>query len=148
MFLIGGDDEDIDWDDVELINTKLENLHKLKFDDQKWEIPMENFIIHDNRVLGSGNFGKVCLATVSNKLIRDENDILMNHDQSLNNSNMTSNNPASRLMNRLSIRRSDSVVRRANEIDMENVSEPLLMKDERRIKVAAKMVKGKLYEIF
>ena len=133
-----------------LINTKLENLEKLKFDDQKWEIQWENFIIHHDKVLGQGNFGKVCLATVSNKLIRNESDIAkdMNQDLSLSdNVSTTSTNPASRLMSRLSIKRSHNPYatqsyRKPNDIDLESINEPLLTKDERRIKAAAKMVKG------
>jgi hypothetical protein len=45
--LNGGDD--VDEDDLNeelLINTKLENLEKLKFDDQKWEIDQTKFIIY------------------------------------------------------------------------------------------------------
>ena len=34
-----------DLDEDELINTKLENLQRLKFDDQKWELERANFII-------------------------------------------------------------------------------------------------------
>ena len=38
-------DEGLDLDDNEIINKKLENLKRLKFDDQKWEIQATNFII-------------------------------------------------------------------------------------------------------
>ncbi len=139
-----GNDADEDLDEEQLINTKLENLQKLKFDDQKWEIPLENFIIHDDKVLGQGNFGKVCLATVSNKLIRDESDIAkgISQDLSLNDNE----NRANRIMRRFSVKRANAGDKKAEEIDMANVSEPLLMKDERRIKAAAKMVKGKLQQ--
>ena len=39
----GSNEEDIPG---ELINTKLENLEKLKFDDETWQIDPTKFIIH------------------------------------------------------------------------------------------------------
>jgi hypothetical protein len=42
-FLTGGEDV---LDEDELINLKLENLEKLKFDDEKWQIDPVRFIIH------------------------------------------------------------------------------------------------------
>ncbi len=151
-FLNDGNEADEDLDEEQLINTKLENLERLKFDDQKWEILWENFIIHHDKVLGQGNFGKVCLATVSNKLIRNETDLAkdMTEDLSLSD-NLTpaSTNTASRFMRRLSMKKSSNPYvagggdrKGGAESDMNNVSEPLLTKDERRIKAAAKMVKG------
>ena len=45
-FLEGGDDADENLEEIQLINTKLENLEKIKFDDQKWAIDPTRFIIH------------------------------------------------------------------------------------------------------
>lgn len=46
-FLLGGNEGDYtDMETEALINTKLENLEKLKFDDQKWEIDPAKFIIY------------------------------------------------------------------------------------------------------
>lgn len=42
-FLTG---EEGELNEEELINTKFENLQKLKFDDQKWEIDPTMFIVH------------------------------------------------------------------------------------------------------
>ncbi len=149
-FLNDGQEADEGLDEEQLINTKLENLERLKFDDQKWEIMWENFIIHHDQVLGQGNFGKVCLATVSNKLIRNEADLAkdMTEDLSLSD-NLTpaSTNSASRFMRRLSIKKSSSPFVAGDrkgpvELNMNDVNEPLLARDEKRIKAAAKMVKG------
>ena len=89
----GGSDFGSDEADGPLINTRLENVKRLKFDDQKWQIDASRFIIHgyfiliftfiesnvrltnsshifqDQQVLGEGSFGKVCLATVANESI-------------------------------------------------------------------------------
>ena len=46
-FLNGGEDlDDADLEDELLINTKLDNIQKIKFDDKKWEIDPTRFIIH------------------------------------------------------------------------------------------------------
>ncbi len=42
-----------DLDNVELINTK-ENIEKLKFDDKKWNLPEDSFIIY-----GEENFFEI-----------------------------------------------------------------------------------------
>ena len=44
---MAGESDDIqDLESLGLLNTNLENLKKLKFDDQKWEIDATNFVIH------------------------------------------------------------------------------------------------------
>ncbi len=140
---------ELDLEDELLINTKLENLQKLKFDDQKWEIEPTQFIIYqgnifvikyfDNlflfrifkdRVLGSGNFGKVCLGSVSNEQIRDETQI--NSDQ------LDAENSGNKLAHRFSIKR--------NIKDEESTSEftELFIPKSSRL-AAVKMVKGKSF---
>ena len=48
-FLNGGEEvDDGDLDEELLINTKFDNLKKIKFDDKKWEIDPTRFIIHGN----------------------------------------------------------------------------------------------------
>lgn len=39
-------DEDLDINDIDIINSGIETLKKLKFDDKKWELDASNFIIH------------------------------------------------------------------------------------------------------
>ena len=105
-----------------------------------------------DKVLGQGNFGKVCLATVSNKLIRAETDMPKDMSQDLSlNDNAAIQNTTSRLKSRLSMRRNpNNYVANNNKakksFDSDNVdnelNEPLLTKDEKRIKAAVKMVKG------
>lgn len=56
-FLNGGNDLPEDIAEELLINTKLENLERLKFDDQKWEIDETRFLI----------FGKVIKITFLGK---------------------------------------------------------------------------------
>ena len=41
---IDGDDEELDTE--MLINTKRENLEKMKFDDEHWQIPPTYFFVH------------------------------------------------------------------------------------------------------
>jgi hypothetical protein len=48
-FLTGESDDMNDLESLGLLNTKIENLQKLKFDDQKWEIEATNFVIHYSR---------------------------------------------------------------------------------------------------
>ena len=45
QFLNDGKDFDGDFDEDALINTKLENIERIKFDDKKWEIEPTNFVI-------------------------------------------------------------------------------------------------------
>ena len=45
-FLNGEDLDDADLEKELLINTKLDNIKKIKFDDKKWEIDPTRFIIH------------------------------------------------------------------------------------------------------
>jgi hypothetical protein len=47
-FLNGEDLDDADLEKELLINTKLDNIKKIKFDDKKWEIDPTRFIIHGN----------------------------------------------------------------------------------------------------
>jgi hypothetical protein len=45
---LNGSDYKIDFDDVNLINTK-ENLEKLQFNAKKWNLQKENFIIYGKK---------------------------------------------------------------------------------------------------
>ena len=47
-FLNGGNDLPDDIAEELMINSKLENLEKLKFDNLKWEIEETRFLIHGN----------------------------------------------------------------------------------------------------
>ena len=135
-----------DLDEELLINTKLENIEKLKFDDQIWEIDPTKFIIYD-KILGEGNFGKVCLAAVSlNDPIRDETQIERDFDL-LNSAGGVAGGSGShpnRLRHRFSIKRGGRGAAGGNcEFELNDSNQPLLAKGSRQ--AAVKMVKGKFY---
>lgn len=138
---MSGEVDDSTLDDEVIINKKFENLQKLKFDDQKWELDPTRFIIHHDKVLGQGNFGKVCLATVSSVSLRDEDQVARDLNQELQDK---SQSDSSRLI-RFSIKRKhnpyiDNTVFRKKQ-ENEELVEPLL-NDKNNRQVAVKMVKG------
>ncbi len=97
-----------------------------------------------DKVLGSGNFGKVCMATVSSVQLRDEDQV---------NIDLASAGGSNKLIGRLSMKRThntyvDGVLRKkaTNKNDHSDVEvdeiEPLMTNDKTKKLVAAKMVKG------
>ncbi len=147
-FLKGRDIDENDLDDELLINTKLENLEKLKFDDQKWEIDPKKFIIKYDQVLGEGNFGKVCMGYVSlGDELRDDDEIEKDFEllDSNNNDNFhpdTAVSASSRLKHQLSFRRNKNyTVNKGGDFNARESTRPLLVKENYRT-AAVKMVKG------
>lgn len=118
------------------------------------EIDSENLMFKDKLVLGEGNFGKVCLATVSSsEPLRDEAEIA---DAELMNTSASAPGGAlglpSKLKSRLSFRRGPNVAGQtgaprnpaaSDNWKLEELNEPLLSKEGSRL-AAVKMVKGKL----
>lgn len=97
-----------------------------------------------DKVLGEGNFGRVCLATVSSgDQLRDESEV---NNQWPNDSTLgLPNAVGSKLKSRFSFKRGANTYSptRSNEESskMEDIKEPLLNKKGSRL-AAAKMVKG------
>ena len=143
--------DETDLDDELLINTKFENIEKLKFDDQKWEIDPKKFIITENS-LGEGNFGRVFLAYVSlGEPLRDDDEVERDFQRLANNTG--SSHPdaiaaaSSRLKNRFSLRRNHNTYIVNN--DRMELAQPLLNKKMNKDTrpAAVKMVKGKLNKV-
>lgn len=82
-----------------------------------------------DRVLGEGNFGKVCLATVSSVPIRDETQVTQDLQDIAG---------TTKLRRRLTIKRSQNNYATGDSIEL---AEPLL-NDKTKRRVAVKMVKG------
>ena len=89
-------------------------------------------------MLGQGNFGKVCLATVSHAQIRDEDQANKDLANFINNIGDSSSGGADG--RRMSLRRQN--IYKGNKDDEDENKQLLLPRDAR--KVAVKMVKGLL----
>lgn len=127
------DGDEVEFDQETLINTKLENLKKLKFDESRWQIEPKKFIIYEDRVLGEGEFGKVCLALVSFKAdLRSDDEVndISKHDQ------------ANRGIRRhFSFRSKNNPYSGNSTLNDKEVQIPLIRNNGGRL-VAVKMVKG------
>ena len=149
--------------DVErFINTKLEYLERLKFDEKQWEINPINFYIDginlfhkiktfylkilkykkESKVLGQGNFGKVCVAYISHtQAIRDEEEV-KKADLSFQGPTKQGLKRHLSFKNKYTVNQNyepSGVTSDLNNTD-ENAKIPLLPKDAR--KAAVKMAKG------